>query len=47
MSDNTEQDTSLTDHAMLVVWDQYAHCLGLPKAFAEVPLSQKTVEHTP
>lgn len=47
MSDNTEQDTSLTDHAMLVVWGQYAHCLGLPKAFAEVPLSQKTVEHTP
>jgi hypothetical protein len=32
---------------MLVVWGQYAHCLGLPQAFAEVPLSQKTVEHTP
>ena len=47
MSDNTEQDISMTDHAMLVVWGQYAHCLGLPQAFAEVPLSQKTVEHTP
>jgi hypothetical protein len=47
MSDNIEQDTNVTDHAMLVVWGQYAHCLGLPQAFAEVPLSQKTVEHTP
>jgi len=47
MSDNIEQDSSMTDHAMLVVWGQYAHCLGLPQAFADVPLSQKTVEHTP
>ena len=47
MSDNIEQDSSVTDHAMLVVWGQYAHCLGLPQAFAKVPLSQKTVEHTP
>jgi hypothetical protein len=48
MSDNNiEQDTNVTDHAMLVVWGQYAHCLGLPQAFAEVPLSQKAVEHTP
>jgi len=47
MSDNIEQDTNVTDHAMLVVWGQYAHCLGLPQAFADVPISQKTVEHTP
>jgi len=47
MNDNVEYDTSVTDHAMLVVWGQYAHCLGLPQAFAQVPLSQKAVEHTP
>ena len=36
-----------TDHAMLVVWGQYAHCLGIPQAFAQVLMSQKTVEHSP
>jgi hypothetical protein len=45
MSDNkTVQET---DHAMLVVWGQYAHCLGIPQKFAQVPMSQKTVEHSP
>lgn len=45
MSDNkTVQET---DHAMLVVWGQYAHCLGIPQEFAQVPMSQKTVEHSP
>jgi len=32
MSEN--KDTNLTDHAMLVVWGQYAHCLGLISAVA-------------
>jgi len=41
MSDNIEQDTNVTDHAMLVVWGQYAHCLGLPQAFADVPISRR------
>lgn len=36
-----------TEHAMLVVWGQYAHCLGIPQEFAQVPMSQKTVEHSP
>jgi hypothetical protein len=36
-----------TNHAMLVVWGQYGHCLGIPQEFAEVPMSQKTVEHSP
>ena len=45
MSDN---ETVLeTNHAMLVVWGQYAHCLGIPQEFAQVPMSQKTVEHSP
>ncbi len=45
MSDNkTVQET---DHAMLVVWGQYAHCLGIPQKFAQVTMSQKTVDHSP
>jgi hypothetical protein len=36
-----------TEHAMLVVWGRYAHCLGIPQEFAQVPMSQKTVEHSP
>ena len=47
MSDNSEQDMSVTNHAMFVVWGQYTHSLGLPQAFAEVPLFQKTVKHSP
>lgn len=45
MSDNRE--TILTDHAMLVVWGQYAHCIGLIQAIQEIPLGQKAVEHSP
>lgn len=47
MSENIEADTQETDHAMLVVWGQLAHCMGIPQAFADVPMSQKTVIHTP
>ena len=36
-----------TNHAMLVVWGQYAHCLGIPQEFAKVSMSQKTVDHSP
>ena len=45
MSEN--ETVQETNHAMLVVWGQYAHCLGIPQAFAQVPMSQKTVEHSP
>jgi hypothetical protein len=45
MSQN--RDSSLTDHAMLVAWGQYAHGLGLIKAIEAIPLDQKTVEHSP
>lgn len=47
MSENIQAVTQETDHAMLVVWGQLAHCMGIPQAFAEVPMSQKTVIHTP
>ena len=48
MSDHEPNpDVSETNHAMLVVWGQYAHCLGIPKAFADVSSSQKTVDHSP
>jgi hypothetical protein len=47
MSETIEAETQETGHAMLVVWGQFAHCLGIPQAFAEVPMSQKTVIHTP
>lgn len=32
---------------MLVVWGQFAHCLGLIQAIEQVSLSQKTVDHSP
>lgn len=41
------QTTILTDHAMLVVWGQFAHCLGLIQAIEQVALPQKTVDHSP
>jgi hypothetical protein len=41
------RDVNETDHAMLVVWGQYAHCLGIPQGFTNVPSSQKTVEYSP
>jgi hypothetical protein len=47
MSEHIQAFAQETDHAMLVVWGQLAHCLGIPQAFAEVPMSQKTVIHTP
>ncbi len=45
MSQNRE--TTLTEHAMLVVWGQYAHCIGLIQAIQSIPLDQKTVDHSP
>ena len=47
MSENIQAESQETGHAMLVVWGQLAHCMGIPQAFAEVPMSQKTVIHTP
>jgi len=36
-----------THHAMLVIWGQFAHCIGLPGLFQAVKLHQKTVQHSP
>ncbi len=36
-----------TDHAMLVVWGQFARQIGLLKGLREVPVDQKTVAHCP
>ena len=41
------QITSRTDHAMLVIWGQFAHCLGMIQAIKQVAMSQKTVDHSP
>lgn len=38
---------SLTQHAMLVVWGQYAQHLGLPQVLGAVPLRQKVRSHRP
>ncbi len=32
---------------MLVIWGQFAHCLGLPGPFQGVKLHKKTVQHSP
>jgi hypothetical protein len=38
---------TLTHHAMLVIWGQFAHGIGLPASFQAVKLRQKTVQHSP
>ena len=31
-------EMTLTHHAMLVAWGQYAHCIGLIQAIEAIPL---------
>ena len=38
---------TLTQHALLVLWGEFAQYLGLPQAFAALPLHQKTYIHAP
>ncbi|MFZ5915946.1 MAG: hypothetical protein ACOYZ7_03345 [Chloroflexota bacterium] len=45
MSENVT--TLQTQHAMLVVWGEYAQSIGLVKGIESVPLEQKTVDHSP
>jgi hypothetical protein len=45
MSDS--QVTTLTHHAMLVAWGQFAQCVDLIARIEAVPLHQKAVDHTP
>jgi hypothetical protein len=44
---NPNQLETLTHHAMLVVWGQFAQSIGLIEKIQGVPLHQKTVEHRP
>jgi hypothetical protein len=41
------QATTLTHHAMLVAWGQFAQCIDLIDKCEAVPLHQKAVDHTP
>lgn len=41
------EETTLTHHAMLVAWGQYARCIGLVEAIEAVPLHQKAIDHQP
>lgn len=43
----TEEAIILTNHAMLVAWGQYAHCIGLVEDLEAIPMRQKTVIHSP
>lgn len=44
----SEQETTLlTQHAMLVVWGEYARSIGLVKGIEQIPLKQKEVDHSP
>ena len=44
----SEQETTLlTQHAMLVVWGEYAQSIGLVTGIESVPLDQKSVVHSP
>jgi hypothetical protein len=45
--DSTTPDLTLTHHAMLVVWGQYAHYMGLIAALEALPMHQKTYHHRP
>jgi len=40
-------EMTLTHHAMLVAWGQYAHCIGLIRAIEDIPLHQKAVTYRP
>jgi hypothetical protein len=37
---------SLTQHALLVIWGEYAHSIGAVKAITTVPIRQKEREHS-
>lgn len=44
---NLNEADKLTSHAMLVIWGQFAHCLGLIERVMSIPMRQKTVTHRP
>jgi hypothetical protein len=42
-----KQPETLTHHAMLVAWGQFAQSVGMIRAIESIALHQKTVEHSP
>ena len=36
-----------TQHAMLIVWGHFAQTLGLRTLLEQVPIPEKTVQHSP
>jgi hypothetical protein len=43
----SQSDQELTHHAMLVLWGQYAHQVGLIERSEQIPLHQKKRDHSP
>ncbi len=44
----SESETEIpTQHAMLVIWGQFAQALGMIQAISDIPLDQKTVDYSP
>ena len=43
----TTNETSPTQHAMLIVWGHFARTIGLLERLAQVPIEQKTVRRAP
>jgi hypothetical protein len=43
----TTRESSLTQHAMLIVWGHFARSIGLLERLAQVPIGQKTVMRAP
>lgn len=41
------QEATLTHHALLLAWGQFAQCIELIAKLEAVALSQKTVDHSP
>jgi hypothetical protein len=44
---NKDHPETLTHHAMLVIWGQFARSIGLIDQIHSIPLHQKTVTHSP
>ena len=42
-----DQPDTLTHHAMLVAWGQFAQAIGVIRKIEAVPIHQKTIEHSP
>ena len=43
----TTNETSPTQHAMVIVWGHFARTIGVLARLAQVPIDQKTVRRAP